>query len=167
MKDELTTVEYGLVDKNKLDLVIEKTPDKYIKHRQGRGNMIFDYVEAGYMIDRLNKIFNYMWSFEVKESKVNQSMTQVAVLGKLTGFIVIPSSPPIVQAIVKEQWGGSDIKKSSTSGSPIDIADDYKAASTDAMKKCASMIGIAADIYWKSAKEEAKGDNANKDPFIP
>jgi hypothetical protein len=85
-------------------------------------------------------------------------MTQVAVLGKLTGYIVIPSNPPIVQAIVKEQWGGSDIKKNATTGSPLDIADDYKAASSDALKKCGSMIGIAADIYWRSAKEEAKAD---------
>ena len=63
------------------------------------------------MIDRLNKIFNYMWSFEIKEKTQNQSLTQCQVLGKLTGYIVIPTTPPIVQAIVKEQWGGSDIKQ--------------------------------------------------------
>lgn len=153
---DIIKAEYGLTDKKKTDLVIEKTPEKYIKHRMGRGNMVFDYVETGYIIDRLNKIFNYMWSFEVKEKQINQSVTQVAILGRLTGYIVIPANPPIVQAIVKEQWGGSDIKKSQTTGSPLDIGDDYKAASSDALKKCASMLGIAADIYWKSAKEEAK-----------
>jgi hypothetical protein len=140
--------EYGLVNTDKTKLIFEETPEKYIQHRPGRGGKTFDYVATGYVIDRLNKIFNYMWSFEVKEKSQNQSITQVQVLGKLTGYIVIPGNTPIVQAISKEQWGGSDVKKNDN-GLPIDIGDDFKAATSDALKKCASLFGIASDIYWK------------------
>lgn len=174
MGDELKKVEYGLVDPKKTALVIEKTPAKFIKTRQGRGGFNPQYVETGYMIDRLNKIFNYMWSFEVKEKSQNQSLTQVQVLGKLTGYIVIPSNPPIVQAIVKEQYGGSEIKKwragttdqqgNVVGGTPIDIGDDYKAAASDALKKCASLLGIAADLYWKGGADEMKGEGESVFP---
>lgn len=149
--------EYGLTNVKKTSLINKKTPQEYIKQKAGRGGMTFNYVEAGYIIDQLNKIFNYMWSFEVKEKQINTGVTQVAVLGKLTGYIVIPTTPPMVQAIVKEQWGGSDIKMFSQGhpkqGTPMDIADDFKAASTDAMKKCASLLGVAQDVYWKGWKE--------------
>jgi|WetSurMetagenome_2_1015567.scaffolds.fasta_scaffold01987_6 hypothetical protein len=146
--------QYGLTDPKKEKLIMEETPPEYIKEKPGRGGFKLKYVETGYMIDRLNKIFNYMWSFEVVEKTQNQSLTQVQVRGRLTGYIVIPTTPPIVQAIVKEQYGGSDIKRFGQghplAGSPMDIADDYKSATSDALKKCASMLGIAADLYWKS-----------------
>ena len=30
---------------------------------------------------------------------------------------------------------------------PLDIGNDFKAATTDCMKKCASLFGIGADVY--------------------
>ena len=51
--------------------------------------------------------------------------------------------------VSKEAYGGADIKQASGGGKVIDIADDLKSASTDALKKAGSMIGIAADIYGK------------------
>lgn len=162
--------QYGLTDPTKQKLILEETPKQYIKIKPGRGGMQLAYVETGYMIDRLNKIFNYMWSFEIKEKQINQTMTQVAVLGKLTGYIVIPTNPPMVQQIVKEQYGGSDIKKFGQghplAGSPMDIADDFKSAASDALKKCASMLGIAADLYWKSY-EKPEDVQEKHNPFPP
>lgn len=162
MSDELKKVEYGITDPKQIALVVEKTPANHIKVRQGRAGMQIKYVETGYMIDRLNKIFHYMWSFEIKEKSQNQSLTQVQVLGRLTGYVVIPGTQPIVQPIVKEQWGSAEIKKygptSQLAGSPIDIGDDFKAAASDALKKCASMLGIAADLYWKGSADDEKGE---------
>jgi len=148
--------QYGLTDPSKQKLILEQTPKKYVKFKPGRGGMQLAYVETGYMIDRLNKIFNYMWSFEIKEKTQNQSLTQCQVLGKLTGYIVIPvqGGQPIIQQIVKEQYGGADIKSYTQghpkAGTPMDIADDFKSAASDALKKCASMLGISADLYWQS-----------------
>lgn len=144
--------DMGLSEKQS-KLVLEKTPAKHIKKREGRGGQILDYVETGYVVSRLNETFKYMWSFEVKESKIENG--QITVLGVLTAHIVLPTNPPIVQAIVKSQYGGSDIKKTKD-GRMLDYADDYKAATSDALKKCASLFGIAQDVYWKSESEERK-----------
>jgi hypothetical protein len=41
---------------------------------------------------------------------------------------------------------------------PLDYANDLKAAATDALKKCASEIGIANDIYGKNEFREISSE---------
>lgn len=151
-KTDIVLAEAGLPEV-KQKLILEKTPAKYILKRKGRAGMTLDYVEVGYIISKLNETFNYMWSFEVVESKVEGR--QISVLGKLTAFIVIPNpnGNPIVQPVVKSQYGGSDLKTLQGTTTPVDTADDYKAATSDALKKCASLFGIAQDVFWKSEKQ--------------
>ena len=86
-----------------------------------------------------------------------------------------------ILGVVKEQFGSSEIKKYSkteyakdregrqikdTDGQPvfkhkagdvIDLGDDYKGMGTDAMKKCATQLGIFLDVYEKRAGEEEGG----------
>lgn len=138
-------------------LVDIKTPKKYIKQRIGAGYKTFDYVETGYVIKILNEKFSYkgipLWDFKVIEQAIG--LNQIWVKGQLT----IHLSESL--QITKEQFGGSDIKKLKT-GAIMDLANDLKSASSDALKKCASMVGVASDIYWK-------GDNdlpTNKAPAI-
>jgi hypothetical protein len=45
------------------------------------------------------------------------------------------------------QFGRVDIKFKRGTKFPLDIGNDLKAATTDALKKCAAELGIAADIY--------------------
>lgn len=134
--------ELGLTAKQ-WELMGEVTPAKYIKKRPGRGGMTFDYVEVGYMQDLLNKTFGGMWNFEIISEVVGNA--QVYVKGRLTCMIRTEFG---VEKIVKENYGGSDLKKNQ-SGVTIDIADDLKSASSDCLKKCASMLGFAKDIYWR------------------
>jgi isopentenyldiphosphate isomerase len=58
--------------------------------------------------------------------------------------------------IVKEQFGRADVKFKKGTEIPIDYGNDLKAASTDALKKCASELGIASDIYGKNEFKEIK-----------
>ena len=63
------------------------------------------------------------------------------------------------QTIVKTQFGGADIKRHASgarSGRPLSIADDYKAAASDALKKCASLLGIGLDLYGRDRPEETE-----------
>src|SRR5829696_5198965 len=63
------------------------------------------------------------------------------------------------QTIVKTQFGGADIKRHASgpkSGRPLSIADDYKAAASDALKKCASLLGIGLDLYGRDRPNEAE-----------
>lgn len=139
------TITPGLTVKQ-TQLIYQKTDPKYVKTRPGPKGMTLSYVEVGYIIKCLNDIFGFFWNFEITNQEVGNH--QVVVRGKLT----IPVSPNY--SIVKENYGGAEIKKYEESKLPIDIANDMKAAASDCLKKCASMLGIAQDLYWKGANEE-------------
>ena len=125
----------------------KKTPAKFIKKRVGRGGKYFDYVETGFVIEQLNKAFNNMWDFEIVDKQIGQD--KIWVLGKLTVKFITPFG---IQTISKSQFGGSDVKRSN--GVVIDIGDDLKAAASDSLKKCASLLGIAKDVYFKEDYSE-------------
>lgn len=74
------------------------------------------------------------------------------VTGKLTVH-----SPDNKFSIIKMQAGSSDIKFLKDSRKPVDIGDDLKSAHTDALKKCASLLGFASDIYGKVGYKQETG----------
>ena len=145
-----------VIQEIKTALVDFKTPSKYIKQRVGTGGKMFDYVEAGYVVKTLNEKFNWkgvpLWDFKIIDKQIGN--TQIWVLGELTLHI----SDAIT--ITKQQFGAADIKKSRATQAIISIGDDLKAASSDALKKCASLVGIASDVYWQgdndAGREEEK-----------
>ena len=151
-KDLAKTEEVGLASKQ-WAAIGAVTPSEFIRTRPGRGGKTFSYVEAGYVIDLLNTTFNGMWDFNIEEQQVGQG--QVWVRGKLTvKFPVYNPDKSIhsIETLSKTQFGGSDIKTAQGTTTAIDIADDLKAAASDSLKKCASLFGFAADIYWNKNK---------------
>lgn len=120
--------------------ISQKTPRQFIKSRPGPGGMQLKYVEVGFVISILNQVFGYDWDFKVLDQQVGK--TQVWVRGELTVRLK-------GHTIVKGQYGGTDIKFNRTTKEPVSIADDLKAAASDCLKKCASMLGVAGDVYWK------------------
>jgi len=127
----------------------ERTPSQYVKQRKGPSGTMLSYVEGGYMRTVLNYLFGWRWNFEIMdkgEVKVGNKVVQVWVQGKLT-----IRNEKNEDVIIKTQFGGADVKylKSNTS-MPVDLPNDYKGAATDALKKCASELGIASDVYNKN-----------------
>jgi hypothetical protein len=137
-----------------VDFLLQRTPKHEIKERQGRGGMRFSYVEHGYVTERLNLVFGFNWDFEVVDKQMLED--EVIVEAKLT------VRTPGGQTIVKTQFGGAEIKRHASgarSGRPLSIADDYKAAASDALKKCASLLGIGLDLYGRDRPEEVGSDD--------
>ena len=102
------------------------------------------------MTERLNLVFGFNWDFEVTDKQILED--EVIVEAKLT------VRTPGGQTIVKTQFGGADIKRHASgakNGRPLSIADDYKAAASDALKKCASLLGIGLDLYGRDRPYEA------------
>lgn len=126
-----------------LTFISQKTPAKFIKRRPGPGGMVLEYVEIGYVVNLLNQVFGWDWDFRILEHQIGKK--QVWVKGELTVRIAD-------HAIVKSHFGGSEIKFNKNN-EPISIADDLKAAVSDCLKKCASLLGIAGDIYWRDPEE--------------
>jgi len=122
-----------------LQIITQKTPLEFIKTRPGPGGVKLNYVEIGYVISLLNQIFGWDWDFRIVEQQIGNK--QVWVRGEL-------SVRPQNRLITKAQYGGSDIRFNRTTGEAISIADDLKTAASDCLKKCASLLGIAGDIYW-------------------
>jgi len=120
--------------------ITQKTPRKFIKTRPGPGGISLGYVEVGYIINILNQAFGWDWDFRILDQQVGKR--QVWVRGELTVRVGD-------HVITKGQFGGADIKYNRQSNEPVSIADDLKAAASDCLKKCASMLGIAGDVYWK------------------
>ena len=133
-KTEFTIIGF---DKARNDLIQTPTPKEFIKTRPGKGGKQFSYVEIGYVLARLNQIFSSAgWEFEVIEQIIDPK--EVVVKGKLT----IKDYKTGYQ-VSKSQYG---VKERRETG--VTLGDTLKAASSDCLKKCASMFGIALDVYW-------------------
>lgn len=152
MKSKSMTITESVFKQNQLVSLVQDTPPIHIKQRKGRGGKQFRYVTGSYVQKILNQVFGWMWSFEVKSHGQSPSGQSIWALGTLT--ILNPETHQPM--IIKEQFGSSEYKFETTyneknikvkSDKEVDYADDLKAASTDALKKCSSLLGIAADVY--------------------
>lgn len=108
-------------------------PDQ-IKHRKGNFGNTLAYLEGHTVIQRLNSALDAAWSFEVVTHEVLQD--EVLVLGRL-----------VVDGIVKTQFGCSTITRSKSTGELVSLGDDLKAATTDALKKAATLLGVGNYLY--------------------
>lgn len=143
IKKSLSYIQEPIFSERQLILLLQKTPPSHIKTRQGRGGKTFRYATVSYVTLRLNQIFGWSWSFEVKSHSIDPGGKSVTVEGRLS--VLSPVDGRVL--VSKEQFGGADLKYASGTDRLVDFADDLKAATSDALKKCASMLGIAADLY--------------------
>jgi hypothetical protein len=117
----------------KKDILTRPFSPEQVKRRPGQHGKTLSYVDIAAVIDRLNEAFEHRWDFEVVRHEVHE--TEVVVLGKLTA-----------DAVTKMAFGGSAITMDGQ-GMVVSIGDDLKAASSDALKKSASLLGIALELY--------------------
>ncbi|GMV15893.1 MAG: hypothetical protein AMXMBFR56_41170 [Polyangiaceae bacterium] len=142
----------------KKDLLTRPFRAEQIRQRKGHHGQMLSYVDVAAVIERLNETFEHEWSFEVLHHELQQG--EVIVLGKLTAG-----------GIVKTAFGGSGITTDKV-GDVLSVADDLKAASSDSLKKCASLLGIALELYGGSkdrppATESTQSAAARPRPLMP
>ncbi len=140
-------------------LVTKKTPQNAIYVREGRGGN-YSYIQGAWLIEQLNLLFDYNWDWEVLYEDIRPK--HVVVRGLLTVRSI--SEDGTIRTVKKSGYGGHDIAfKSGDTANPIDLGDNLKAASTDAFKKAASMLGIAADVYGSNDKKEVEAQSNKAD----
>lgn len=152
--DELSLVDDNSLNSKQLKLILQRTPEKYVKKRPAKGGGTWDYVTGGYVRKCLNLMFGFDWDFEILDEKILHC--EAVVKGRLT-------CRTNGKTIVKTQFGNKDImykklQQGETERQPLSIGNDLKSAATDCLKKCAAEIGIAADIYNKEDFREIKVD---------
>jgi hypothetical protein len=124
-----------------LEKLTEPFPPEYIKQREGRKGKMLDYVEAHKVVQRLNEAFAGLWNFQVLEHE--RTDTEVIVLGELSA-----------EGVTKQQFGTSEITFAKGTQELVCLGDDYKAAASDSLKKCAAMLGVALYLYEENKKAQ-------------
>lgn len=130
-----------------------KTPKEKIKTRPAKGGGTWDYVAGSYVTQVLNSLFGFKWSFEI-----TTSMDEAFKVATTTGTIVVQGRLKVLignEWIIKEQYGRKEVAFKKGTRDPLDFGNDLKAAATDAKKKCASELGLFADVYAKEDFFEA------------
>ena len=139
-KEELSLVDNNSLNEGQLQHLLKKTPAKYVKTRPAKGGGTWNYVSGGYVKKVLNLMFGWDWDFEILDETIYFEAREVVVKGRLT-------CRSNGKTIVKTQFGNKDLICKRGTDIPLSIGNDLKSASTDCLKKCASEIGIASDIY--------------------
>lgn len=114
---------------------------QWIEKRQQGGTNV-TYIGGHIVIHLLNEAFNYQWNFEVvteqevkhkKPRKNQQGAFDEVTIAKVLGRLTVPG------LCVKEQYGTCTYNNGN-------VEQAFKIAATDALKKCASLLGIGLEL---------------------
>src|SRR5262249_50859054 len=121
----------------------QQTPKEETRWRKGKGGTQMPYTDVAYVIRELNEAFSWDWDFIADNEEIlcnGEIPFEVKVRGKLTVRLN-------GQAVTKTQFGSVPIEYLRDGSAPVSIGDCFKGAASDALKKCASLLGIALDLY--------------------
>jgi len=144
----------SLFNENQIQKIWNSTPARYKYTRPAKGGGNWTYIKASYVRKVLDSVFGFNWSFAIDTSlaeayEVAKFTKACVVKGTLTGRV--KSDGQWVE-ISKTQFGRSEVKflrdvDEFGQKMPLDFGNDMKAATSDCLKKCASLFGIGADVY--------------------
>lgn len=157
----------SIFNKNQIQLLYRRTPTKHTFKRPARGGGEWDFVKGYFVRQNLNSLFGFDWDFVLDDpSKDIFRVLEAAILtgeitvtGSIVGRVVDDSGR--IRTVQRSQAGRKEVQFKKDSNKQVAInpvtekpqflsfGNDYKAAITDCLKKCASQLGIAADIYDK------------------
>jgi hypothetical protein len=108
-----------------------------------RGGVEVTFISGEQVVTRLNEVLGAGgWSFRVLHQEIHPEADEVWALGEMVADID-------GKTVTRQQFGSQKIKRSRSTGAPLDLGFDLKGASTDAMKKCASWLGVGLYLSRK------------------
>lgn len=117
-----------------------------------RGVIELEYITGEQAVSRLNEVLGVAgWSFKVLQHGFNQEADEFWVQGEMTANFG-------GAMVVRQQFGSQKIKRARATGSPLDIGFDLKGATTDSLKKCASLLGVGLYLSKKEAPSDSAAD---------
>src|ERR1700716_4258153 len=117
-----------------------------------RGGVEVTFISGEQVVRRLNEVLGVSgWSFRILRHDINPEADEAWALGELVAEIG-------ERTVVRQQFGSQKIRRSRSTGAPLDLGFDLKGASTDAMKKCASLLGVG--LYL--SRKEVSLPNGNR-----
>lgn len=139
----------SIFNENQVQKLFNSTPIRSKYSRPAKGGGQWTYLKTGYVRRVLDSIFGFNWDFEVQTDlaeafEVAKITKSCVVKGVLTGRVKVDG---VWVPVRKTQFGRAEVKFKQNSTEPLDFGNDMKAATSDALKKCASLLGIGADVY--------------------
>jgi hypothetical protein len=111
-----------------------------------RGGVKVTFISGEQVVRRLNEALGVAgWSFRILEHGVNQEADEAWALGEIVAEID-------GKMVTRQQFGSQKLRRSRSTGAPLDLGFDLKGASTDAMKKCASLLGVGLYLSRKDPR---------------
>jgi hypothetical protein len=108
-----------------------------------RGGVQITFITGEQCTSRLNEVLGVGgWSFRILRHEIHAEADEVWALGEIIAEID-------GKTVTRQQFGSQKIKRSRSTGAPLDLGFDLKGASTDAMKKCASLLGVGLYLSRK------------------
>jgi hypothetical protein len=154
------------------DRISARLPQQIIQQRDAGRNQTLSYISGSTVIDILNVTFGHLgwdftildrwmqectpWTNKYKDNSVEEQNPVAFVHGRLTVRTVDENGNFIT--VVKESFGSKSVI-----GKQNEQESTFKSAQTDALKKCASLLGIGAELYRKSEEQEYY-DSLTTDP---
>ena len=154
---EQVTRTTSLLNQNQIQKIWNSTPARFKYQRPAKGGGQWTYIKSSYVRKVLDSVFGFNWSFDVETG-----LAEAFEVAKLTGVIVVKctltarvKSDGQWVDLKKTQFGRAEVKWKKGYGpddnvdvpKPLDVGNDFKAATSDGLKKCASLFGIGADVY--------------------
>lgn len=122
-------------------------PANIIKSRKGSyGDELF-YIEAVEYIRRLNDAFEGEWEWQIEDYEIREK--EIVVHGVLRAG-----------GVAKHAFGGAAITVN-RNGDIVSVADNLKAAATDALKKACSLFGVGLELYGVADAHDRNGNGAS------
>jgi hypothetical protein len=110
-----------------------------------RGGVEVTFISGEQVVSRLNEVLGVTgWSFRVLRQEIHAEADEVWALGEMVADVD-------GRTVTRQQFGSQKIKRSRSTGAPLDLGFDLKGAATDAMKKCASWLGVGLYLSRKAA----------------
>ena len=150
------------VDPRIRSVIEEPIPRELIKERKGGGGSTLSYVSGAYVIDQLNRAFNYAWSWKIDKLWIQESTgtrKKVWKDGQPTDEYQEVKPGPVAHVmgtltvtLMDKSGERFEISKTATGsksiiGNQAEQESIFKSAGTDALKKAASLFGIGAPLY--------------------
>lgn len=119
------------------ELLTKPFTQDQIQQRSGGKRGMFSYVNSALIKQRLNEAFDFQWSWDITDFKVQDN--QCFVVGRLSA-----------------QIDGVTVSKMGFGGKTIsgELGDDLKAAASDAIKVAASLFGIGLHMYTENKPQQ-------------
>lgn len=137
-----------------INFINRQTPSQYVLQKPGKGGKkAFDYIPGWYARKCANYAFGFNHSFEIKAKEI------LGLTAVVEGRFIVTDPKTGKEIMHKDDIGGHEIQflsgKDKTPANAVNLANDYKSAVTDCLKRCMAQIGFFADVYGVN---EAKTD---------